>query len=166
MRDAKWRWRQELPPATTGDRSEVAELTSHVLLLLHAVAPYGGLMSDLDWYRTFALPYWDFINPVGLQDENEQKFLGDGCLLLTLTRVDAYLDGQGGTIDLGEVSSALAGIVERDEPSQRLHRLVQDGVRAAAQGEGRLPPDNGRWVFDTFVAGYFRRVAQALGTGA
>ena len=157
-------------PETIEDWDEVQELERDILLLYHQLAKYGFVMGDLSYGTVFSLPYWDFLNPTGLaNDEDRASFVQCGCLVMLLAMAWERIDGSDGYLDRhrDSVLEKLATCTPFGQHGERLLNLVKDMVAAALQGN----EDNERcriesdWAYKTIVRGYFQAQAQRHSSG-
>ncbi|MGR3274028.1 hypothetical protein ACSYAD_02850 [Acaryochloris marina NIES-2412] len=159
MRNTTWRWQPTSPPADLADWVEVQELERDIVLLYHQLIVYSNIMGDLDYGSVFGLPYWDYLNPIGL-DQDRGVFVQEGCLVMLLAIAWGQLDGSVGYLD--QRHQAISKSISR------CHPLGKDGLRllnhVRAVFEFALTTDSSNsdplltesaWVHRMFVRGYF-----------
>jgi hypothetical protein len=153
-------WSARVPPAEVADWCEVQELERDILLLYHQLAEYSYVMGDLYYGNVFALPYWNYLDPVGL-DEDRAVFVQQGCLVMLLAMAWDQIDGSGGYLEKfrPDVEAALAACAPLDDDSRRLLACVNLAVRTATSPSARAPQElvtESAWVHESVVRGYFR----------
>ena len=143
MREPGKRWAANTEPASTEDWAEVQEIERDIIYLYHEVAPYNHIMSDLYWGSVFKLPYWEYVDPSGL-DYDQMRFIGDGCLVMLLTMAWQRIETAGWYIDphIPLCRSAISQIVCIDTETRKLIRTV-DLALTLAEGTMRAEEEIG-----------------------
>ena len=166
MREERLHWKQEREPRSSEDWAEVHEIEKDILLLYHELLGYDNIMGDHDYANVFKLPYWDFLNPTGLdQDWHRLAFMQEGCLVMILAMAWDLLDGSGTHLDSFHetVPARLAGCNAASDRAERLLVHVRDAVTKALAGDDdhdELYAESA-WVRDTIVRGYFESMISA-----
>ena len=192
MREERERWRAEVEPATIEDWAEVQEIERDILLLYHQLTEYETIMGDLYYGTVYRLPYWEYVNPAGLEGE-QQRLVREGCLVMILAMAWDRIDGSGAYID-EHIDACRAGIatVKCDDAdmkqlvntvqnaldlAERARRESQDRLQGGAQGgekeqrtrcESVIPEEDelvrlSRWVHQRYVRGYYQEMARRYG---
>ena len=138
------------------------EIEKDICLLYHQTAEYSWLMDDLCYGSVFALPYWDFLDFQGV-DDNERIFIRDGCLVMILAMCMECIGGSGAYIhDKIEVCRRqVSHLVPEDEKAAKLIKTVNLALESAKvianEGTEELT-DLSLWVYREYVQGYFRKI--------
>lgn len=135
-----------------------------ICFLYHLLAEFPGIDGDQAYGHLFILPYWEFLD-LDLE-EDESRFVREGCLVMILAMAWDLLDGSG-TYLQPHLEACLAAVRAVDEADVRTARLVRTVLRAldSAQRGERATEDLRReavWVNRTFVLGYFQKLAASL----
>lgn len=116
-------------------------------------------MGDLYYGSVFGLPYWDYLNPIGL-DSDRSVFVQEGCLVMLLTMAWEKLDGSGTYLD--QHHQAISTSIHRCRPLGQYGLRLLNHVRAvlesaltADQSNSDLLINESAWVHKMFVRGYF-----------
>ena len=151
-----------MEPATVDDWAEVQELERDITLLYHQLAPYGGVMGDLDYGSVFSLPYWDYVLPTGLKDADRFAFVQRGCLMMILAMAWDMICGSGCYLErhMDRCERAVATIKPQDPTTEKLVSVVRSALVAAKlerQSE-ELDAEVG-WAYRIVVRQYFKERA-------
>ena len=123
-------------------------------------------MGDLFYGTVFALPYWDYLNPTGL-DPEDLEFIREGCLVMILAMAWERIDGAGSYMSQfhERIQESLDSLEIEDEPLRRLLHTVKLAVSEAAQ-EKPVPSESlmaeSNWVHREFVRGYFASMTKSF----
>lgn len=162
MRPDTWRWRAQLAPETVADWAEVQELERDVLLLYHQLSEYSNIMGDLYYGDVFALPYWEYLNPTGL-DPERGEFIQQGCLVMLLAMAWDRIDGSGDYLDKHReaIHERLRACLPLSAQSERVLAHVRAAVAApeSPAPEPRGLREESGWVHQAVVRGYFAKKA-------
>ena len=189
MRNSRHRWRANKRPDSLEDWTEVQELERDILLLYHQLIEYDHLMGDLSYDTVYRLPYWEYVNPTGLtQEQDQQQFIREGCLVMILAMAWDLIDESGTYISrhIADCRSGVAGLTCENADTQKLIGVVVmalDLAERAAEALRTMPgvPDQDRldvwhkavpralvhdlseqsmWVYRHYVRGYYERIVR------
>jgi hypothetical protein len=163
FRQRTFRWSARTPPADSDDWCEVQELERDILLLYHQLAEDSYVMGDLYYGNVFALPYWNYLDPSGLEHDRA-VFVQQGCLVMLLAMAWDQIDGSGAYLEKfrPEVLAGLAACTPLDDDARRLHACVDLAVRAASSPPSKPSQeliDESAWVHQSVVGAYFKKMA-------
>ncbi len=140
-------------------------IESDICLLYHQLANYSSIMGDLYYGDVFALPYWEFLNIEGIEDE-ERIFVRNGCLVMILAMCSECIDGSGSYIysHIENCQKYLSYLSPEDEKSHRLIMAVKSALQLAQNEQEETPEltDAMLWVHREYVRGYFRKTVYAF----
>jgi hypothetical protein len=134
-----------------------------ICLLYRQLANYSYIMGDLYYGPVFALPYWEYLDLPGL-DDDDRKFIRDGCLVMILAMTSDLIDGSGHYLrpHVASCEAALNNLTCDDEDTSKLVHTVKLALHSAIKGESESQElaDRSLWVHKRYVRGYFERIAK------
>jgi hypothetical protein len=160
-----------MPTTAKNDSSDIdwdklQQIERDICYAYHQIAPYGYIMGDLYWGSLFSLPYWNYLQVDGLEDERA-KFMCDGCLVLILAMAFAALDSSDNYIvpfvpACRNAVEKLKGSDSWSETHTKLMSVVETALNSVERGDesNEKLEAQSRWVHSEFVMGYFRRMAR------
>jgi hypothetical protein len=158
-------WKASERPQSTGDFADVQRIEKDILLLYHQLSEYTYIMGDLDWGDVFSLPYWEYLEPVFLE-EHQARFIQDGCLMMILAMAWEKIDEAGAYIDtyIEPIEKAIETFVALDEEQWRLFNAVRLAVsevkgKELIDASAKLQ-DESHWALHEIIGGYFISNAQ------
>lgn len=138
------------------------QIEKDICLLYHQTAEYSWLMDDLYYGSVFALPYWEFLNFQGLNDD-ERIFIRDGCLVMILAMCMECIGGSGAYIhdEIETCQRSISFLTPEDENAAQLIQTVNLALQSAKvignKGTQELT-DFSSWVYRHYVQGCFRKM--------
>lgn len=153
-------WKATEEPQSTEDFADVQRIEKDILLLYHQLADYNYIMGDLYWGDVYSLPYWEYLEPVFLED-HQAMFIKNGCLVMILAMAWEKIDGAGSYIDsyIEPIEKAIETFVALDEEQWRLLNAVRLAIsevkgKTLIDASNKLQ-DETHWVAHEIVGGYF-----------
>ena len=153
-------WKASQQPQSTEEFVDVQRIERDILLLYHQLSDYEYMMGDLYWGDVFSIPYWEYLAPAFLEDD-QARFIQDGCLVMILAMAWEKIDQAGSYIDshIETIQKALETFVALDEDQRRLLNAVRQAVGEAECKEFIDPNsiliEESRWVLEEVVGGYY-----------
>lgn len=116
-------------------------------------------MGDLYYGSIFSLPYWNYLNPIGL-DLDRGVFVQEGYLVMLLAMAWGQLDSSVASLEKHRqvLSTSISCCRPLGQYGLRLlnHvRTVIESALTADQSNFDLLLNESAWVHRTFVRGYF-----------
>jgi len=144
----------------------VQKVERDICLLYRQLAGYSYIMGDLYYGTVYELPYWNYLDLRDV-DEDDRRFLRDGCLVMILAMAWDMVDGSGAYLapHIAVCRSALEALPVEDERTAKLVHAVREALESAEAGAASPELDAlSSWAHEEFVKGYFRSVAQEFET--
>jgi hypothetical protein len=152
------------------DWVKIQEIERDICLLYHQLSGCSQVTDDLFFGDVFKLPYWNFLDITGL-DDDQRKFIREGSLVFIYAMVleeaggsGAYLSFEGGRL------SACRKRIEACHPENEDEKLLLDSIQSgfAIIESGKIGDastyDNSREIHKRFVRKYFTKIAERFKT--